>query len=357
MQKLDDSYKKDLFVGSMLIADAYSKHGVLLLREGSLIENEYQLNVLTKRNVVFLKRIKRKPKISEVLIQAALDGVQTSNLYVSDSNLQNAIAVKSEVVKDVGVLFDGISSTGTIDVHLAEKAARKLVGDLQEDHLALMLTTRLKGIDAYTFTHSVNVCILSMYIALTAGYEKNLIDIGTGALLHDIGKTQTPESILRKEGPLEIEEMDIIRQHPANGAKLLIDSAYTNEIVLSCVLDHHEKLDGSGYPDKKCDPSISPFARITCIADIYDALTTDRPYRKAFTPFDALLMMGQDMEGQLDPQLFEHFVSTVSYTTHIDITVSGDYLYDDAPLIEETEQLRQPEVYLRQDLNCFDMLA
>jgi putative nucleotidyltransferase with HDIG domain len=304
-----------------------------------------------------LKRIKRKPKISEVLIQAALDGVQSSNIYISDSNLQNAISVKSEVVKDVGVLFDGISSTGTIDVLLAEKAARKLVGDLQEDHLALMLTTKLKGIDAYTFTHSVNVCILSMYIALTAGYEKNIVDIGTGALLHDIGKTQTPESILRKDGPLEFEEMDIIRQHPANGAKLLIDADYSNDIVLSCVLDHHEKLDGSGYPGKKHNSSISPFARITCIADIYDALTTDRPYRKAFTPFDALLMMGQDMDGQLDPLQFEHFVSTVSYTTHIDITVSGDYLYNDATHPEELEQLKQPEIYLSNELNCFDRLA
>lgn len=356
MQKLDDSYKKILFVGTTLRADAYSRSGVLLLREGSTIENEYQLGVLIRPDVVFLKRAKRKQKISEGTIHAALDGAQT-HLSVSDTHLQNAIILKSEVVKDVGMLFDGISATGTIDILLAEKAARKLVGDLQEDHLALMLTTKLKGIDAYTFTHSVNVCILSMYIALTAGYKRNLVDIGTGALLHDIGKTTTPETILRKEGSLDTWEMDIIRGHPSSGAKLLADANYSNDIVLSCVLDHHEKMDGSGYPNKKRNKSISPFARITCIADIYDALTTDRPYRRAYTPFDALLMMSQDMDGQLDPLQFEHFVSTVSYTSRIDITETGNYLYDNSLLEEEPEQLRQPEEFFQKELHCFDRLA
>jgi putative nucleotidyltransferase with HDIG domain len=236
---------------------------------------------------------------------------ETEPIDDPEERLKHASALKSEAVKDLTRVFRKIEATGEVDVVQAGGTVGKLIDELKGNHSALMTLAQLKDADAYTFTHSVNVSILTMYLALKCNLGSYLTEIGTGALLHDIGKIKIPLKVLRKDGPLDDDERRIIEQHPDLGARLLIKSGCKSDITISCVLDHHEKLTGRGYPVGKLGAAINTFAKITCLADIYDALTTDRPYRRAMSPRDALLLMMHKMKDDLDLQLLNIFISTM----------------------------------------------
>lgn len=348
-----------LKMGSKITADAIGGDGSLLLRKGRTIETIYQLERLSQPDVKFRQYSsfgRENLLITRESLQSAIESAQ-SKPAVSNEQLRSAISLKTEVVQDITTLFEGIGSDGGLDVSLAEKSVRRLVGDLNADSSALLLTTKLKNADAYTFTHSANVCILSMYIALTAGFEEYIMDTGTGALLHDVGKIVTPDEILNKRGPLDSYERSIIGKHPQDGLNIITREGYENDIVFSCVLDHHEKINGFGYPNHKTSSDIGIFARITSLADIYDALTTDRPYRNGMSPMDALILMGQKMQNELDPTLFNRFVSAVCYVSQADINQSLQYDKIDQPEDDQQEELMQPEFLSPVEYKSFDFRA
>jgi putative nucleotidyltransferase with HDIG domain len=302
-----------LRVGSRLLDDAYSGTGVLLLRAGRQITGLPQLSRLLQPDVRFGPDGAFEPPL-DIQNEIALD-VQAARRKrpppIPEERLQEAAVLKSEAVTEVTQVFDRIEATGEVDVGLAKGTVSSLVGQLLDNRDALMSLVRLKNADAYTFTHSVNVSILAMYLALGTNYERYMEELGTGALLHDVGKLGIPTPLLNKPGPLDEFEFGLIKQHPSQGAQILRKSGYMPDIGLSCVLDHHEKMTGGGYPSGKRATDISPFAQITCLADIYDALTTDRPYRKAMTPQEAFLLMTQKMRDEFDPRLLYHFVSAL----------------------------------------------
>jgi putative nucleotidyltransferase with HDIG domain len=163
--------------------------------------------------------------------------------------------------------------------------------------------------DYYTYTHSINVCIYAVSLARRAGIHdtQTLNTIGTGALLHDIGKSTIPLEVLTKKGPLDKEEWLTMKEHPQRGVELLSKHRFIPEI-LEMVRFHHEKLDGSGYPGGLRDREIPRFARIVCISDIFDALNTKRPYKNAEDTFHSLNIMLKEFENKIDPLLLKEFI-------------------------------------------------
>lgn len=304
-----------LRIGSRLLDDAYIDDGSVLLRAGQCVTSRQQLDRLLQPDVRFgANRSSQMPLDMEN--EAEMDTMATLrklDFSVSDESLAKATALKNEAVEDVSDVFKRIDSTGAVDVPTAKNAVTLLIGELVQNPGSLLSLVRLKDTDAYTYTHSVNVSILAMYIAMATKYEKYIEEIGTGALLHDIGKINIPTKVLRKNGPLNKEEFDLIQQHPKQGAILLVKSGHEEGISLSCVLDHHEKITGSGYPLGKKQSTISPYAKITSIADIYDALTTDRPYRNAMSPQTALQLMTMRMGHELDPEILSSFIAAVGF--------------------------------------------
>ena len=300
-----------LRVGSRLLQNAYTGGDVLLLRAGHEIRDTAELNRLLQADVTF------GPDRSKVI---PIDLDNENNISEYDTNIsglnervQHAATIKAEVVKDVRRVFGRIQSTGETDLEAAQNAVASLVSDMMEDPRAMVSLAQLKNVDAYTFTHSVNVSILAIYLAMKTNHRASFQEIGVGALLHDVGKTRTPSKVLHKQGPLSPFEMLIMKQHPVIGAELLEKSGVTCKLTLSCVRDHHEKVNGLGYPNGKAGKEISTYAMITSLADIYDALTTDRPYRKAMNPRDAMLIMTEKMKMELDPLLLQRFVSAIGY--------------------------------------------
>lgn len=170
---------------------------------------------------------------------------------------------------------------------------------------------RMTSHDYYTYTHCVNVGVKSLLIAkhvLDSHDEKLMRELGVGFFLHDIGKSKVDPGILNKPGKLTDEEFAIMRHHPERGAELLKNANALDEICKITVLQHHEKIDGSGYPYGLKGKEFHLFGQICALADIYDALTAERSYKKGMTVFEALKLMKDKMSHHFDEKLFKQFI-------------------------------------------------
>jgi len=167
---------------------------------------------------------------------------------------------------------------------------------------------RVMSFDYYTYTHSVNVCTFSVAFAQFLGItdEEALNHIGTGALMHDIGKTKISDRILNKRSRLTTMELELIRRHPQWGVELMRETDLIADDAYYPIIQHHERIDGSGYPEKLNSNSIHIFGQIVGIADCFDALTTQRVYQPAVETYPALKIMFRQ-EGAFDRDLLEKF--------------------------------------------------
>lgn len=175
----------------------------------------------------------------------------------------------------------------------------------------LGLANALEAKDAYTCGHSIRVARLARQLARGAGLPHGAADtIGQAALLHDLGKIGVPEGILRKPGPLTPEEWEIMRRHPVTGAQIVAPLEFFDEGAV-IVRHHHERLDGTGYPDGLAGNTIPLGARIVAVADVYDALTSGRPYRSALSHTEALGVLREASGRTLDERLVGLLVDIV----------------------------------------------
>jgi len=182
---------------------------------------------------------------------------------------------------------------------------------LAEDDIATYLV-QIADHDLYTYTHSVNVGILSLLLAkkyLGSSINHNLRELGVGFFLHDLGKTRIDPAILNEQGRLTYEGIsEEMRKHPQYGFDILRETDHVTAESKIITLQHHEREDGSGYPNGLKGDEIHIYARICSVADVYDALTCDQPYRKKLSPFLALKLMKRGMSDHVRKNLFEGFV-------------------------------------------------
>jgi putative nucleotidyltransferase with HDIG domain len=197
------------------------------------------------------------------------------------------------------------------------ESVSEVVGSMADSILrspdALTSLTRLKQFDEYTFFHSVNTSALALSVGKHLGYGREpLLQLGTGMLLHDIGKTMIPVEILNKPGRYEAHEFEIMKQHVLRGAEILSNTTGLTDTFLKPALEHHERVDGTGYPHHRSNKDLSQFGLIAAIVDIYDAVTSDRCYHKGKTPHDTLQFRYQlGTQGHVDGTLVQQFVQVV----------------------------------------------
>jgi putative nucleotidyltransferase with HDIG domain len=206
------------------------------------------------------------------------------------------------------------------EARMGQAISSEAVGALVEDISssvarnsgALISLARLKTVDDYTYMHSVAVCALMVSLARQLGLdEAQAREAGTAGLLHDLGKALVPLEVLNKPGKLTDEEFTLIKKHPELGFDVLMRSGTIPEAATEVCLHHHEKMDGTGYPHRLKGDEITLFSRMGAVCDVYDAITSDRPYKAGWDPAEALRKMTEWSEGHFDKRVFQAFVKSV----------------------------------------------
>jgi putative nucleotidyltransferase with HDIG domain len=196
---------------------------------------------------------------------------------------------------------------------VSSEAAGELVDEISSSVMrnpgALISLARLKTADDYTYMHSVAVCALMVALARQLGQdEATTRELGMAGLLHDLGKALMPMDVLNKPGKLTDQEFVIIKSHPEAGHKMLLEGSGVGEIPLDVVLHHHEKMDGSGYPKRFKGDQISLYAKMGAVCDVYDAITSNRPYKAGWDPAESIRKMAEWCNGHFDERVFQAFV-------------------------------------------------
>lgn len=187
-----------------------------------------------------------------------------------------------------------------------------MVEQVLENKSAILGLSMIKSYDEYTFHHCVNVSVLSLSLAEALGMPQEVLnDIGVGAILHDIGKIETYEKIIKKPGPLSDDEWKEVRKHPAKGAEILKKMDGVSELSIRVVFEHHLKYNKEGYPDVEGVVAQSEASMCVSIADCYDAMTTLRPYHMPFNPGKALETMLPLSGKDFEPHLLDRFVEVL----------------------------------------------
>jgi putative nucleotidyltransferase with HDIG domain len=200
----------------------------------------------------------------------------------------------------------------TVDAELAQNLVNEVTDSVIRNPGALISLVRLKSADDYTYMHSVAVCALMIALSRQLKLdEAQTRTMGLAGLLHDLGKAMVPMAVLNKPGKLTEAEFAVIKSHPTLGHRMLVESQAVNDVVLDVVLHHHEKTDGSGYPHGLQGDGISLYAKMGAVCDVYDAITSNRPYKKGWDPAESIKKMAEWTHGHLDPHIFQAFVKSL----------------------------------------------
>ena len=212
------------------------------------------------------------------------------------------------IIDRLKVAFSEAASQGTLPTEQLQRIICEIIPRMQSDSSPFLAMVNLRTHDDYTFTHATNVAVLTMAMAQRLGIaDSEIHELVLGSLFHDIGKLMIPREVLNKLGGLTAQEMELIQRHPLDGARFLLSVPNISEIGLIVTFEHHMKLDGSGYPKLGGGNRPHLYAQMVAIADIYDALRTDRPYREALSPEKTASIMMKMAEREISPHLTRHF--------------------------------------------------
>ena len=229
-----------------------------------------------------------------------------------DEEVRRAHKLCARSKSAVVAMFSEVRMGQAIDAGQVVALVEEISASVLRNPNALISLARLKNSDEYTYMHSVAVCALMIALARQLGLaEEQVREAGMAGLLHDIGKMMIPDDILNKPGKLTDSEFDTVRSHPLAGGKILMDSQQVSAMVLDVCLHHHEKVDGSGYPHRLKGDQISLFAKMGAVCDVYDAITSDRPYKNGWDPAESIRKMAEWCKGHFDDAVFKAFVKSV----------------------------------------------
>ena len=247
---------------------------------------------------------KESVKSFEEFLEDSVSDIITDATIPIEQKSQIIYDCSKNIIKDV---FEDPRSGKNIG--RTKKITNNIIDFILQNENSVLNLLHLGSHDYYTFTHCVNVSVFAvgLWLMIGKGREQELRDFAFGCILHDVGKAEISEKILRKPGKLNDAEFAVIREHPQKGYDLMKDSAAP--LALDVILHHHEKYSGDGYPDGLHDTEISDHAKIAAIADVYDALTTNRPYSDARRPFHAVLLMKEEMVGHFEQEKFIQFIN------------------------------------------------
>ncbi len=290
--------KESMVVGKDVNVNTSRNFGIPLIREKVALNDQ------------LIDKLKRY-KVPGIYIESEGTGDVCPQSVIEDklkikalTEIKNVFTAFGDIKKEITPkVIDGISNV-----------AGGLVESVMKDREMLVNLVELKSHDDYTYTHSLCVSLLSVATGMALGYNSSrLRELSTASLLHDLGKIAIPISIINKPDKLTYEEFEVIKTHPARGRDLLEERFHmVSHSVLSAIKSHHEKYDGTGYPRGVDRQKIHPYARIISISDVFDALTSERPYRNAMQSSEAVEYLMAFSGTHFDPEILKFFLQKVA---------------------------------------------
>lgn len=311
MQKLPISLLKP---GMKVARTVYNTDGQVLLATGMLL------------NAKFISRLRMLGIISIYVEDALMGGVEIFDVITEDTRLQARKAIKqlhSEATKAVQ-----LGNEPVINDEQVSDTINTILDDLLSSDDLIVSLSDIRVADDYTFAHSVNTCVLALMTGVSLGFNKSrLHTLGLGTILHDIGKIKVPADILNKPGNFSQDEYKEIQKHPEYGFEVLRRNQAISLTAAHVAYEHHERYNGEGYPRGLKGNGIHIFARIAGMVDVFDALVSDRVYRKGYLPHDAIEMITGSGNYYFDYEIVKAFIQNVAaYPVGTIVELSNDEL-------------------------------
>ena len=251
-------------------------------------------------------------KVNTSLQQAAQSPAKTVARVSAQEEVAQARKIHGRAKEVVTAMFNEARMGKALQLEEIGTLVDDISLSITRNPEAFLSLSRLKTKDNYTYLHSVAVCALMISLGKQMGLNEALMkDLGMAGLLHDVCKMMIPDEILNKPGRLTDEEFTVVKDHPMRGWEILKGSAGVCEMALDVCLHHHEKIDGSGYPDKLSGEALSLYSRMGAVCDVYDAITSNRCYKAGWEPVEAIRKMAEWQEGHFDGTVFHAFVKTI----------------------------------------------
>lgn len=285
---------------SILVYDLYkrnsNKKADLFLRKYMPIVDDVYASLMSEHCVLYVHE-DEKLKYDNHQIDLAAKNVVPQQMVALYSNFSN----------NMNQFFENPESLSNYKV--AKANVQSLVSTVLNTQCNASSFLSTLVYEYYTHTHSLNVCVYAISLGKNLGLGKEALDeLGTAAMLHDIGKSKINKNIINRNGKLSEDEFKEIQKHPVHSWNILKQLGIKNKNILAGVRGHHEKLDGTGYPDNLMSKDIHIYAKIIGICDVFDAMTTKKTYKDSKNTFETLILMKKQMRNHLDSVLINHFI-------------------------------------------------
>ncbi|HWP97546.1 MAG TPA: HD-GYP domain-containing protein, partial [Syntrophomonadaceae bacterium] len=278
--------------------------GMVIARTVVGLDGRSLLTENTRLTPSYIQRMQNM-NIRSIYIKDGLTDIEVPEI-VSERVLLAVSKTLSESVK-------ALSNRKLMNIGSIKKSVALLVEDIMSNRHLLIQLEDIRTFDDYLFMHSINVAIFSIMTGLTMGYpESKLMDLGLGALLHDIGMTMIDQSVLNKTTPLTPEENELIMTHPEVGFNILRTYREVSTTSAHIAYQHHERMSGTGYPRRLDGKQILEYARIVTVVDTFDAVISDRPFRNGYSVNEAMTILTKLSDNYFDPQVLEAFTTNVA---------------------------------------------
>jgi putative nucleotidyltransferase with HDIG domain len=248
----------------------------------------------------------------EAEMREVMDATREIAPVSTAQEMERAAKICMQSKRAVISMFEEARMGKTVDTGGAKKLVEEITDSVARNPGALISLARLKTADDYTYMHSVAVCAMMVSLAKQLGMDEPQTRLaGLAGLMHDLGKAAMPMEVLNKPGKLTDAEFAIIKSHPEEGYRMLLTGQNVDPVVLDVCLHHHEKVDGSGYPKALRGEDITLFAKMGAVCDVYDAITSNRPYKAGWDPAESLRKMAEWSHGHFDAKVFQAFVKSL----------------------------------------------
>ncbi|QZY56357.1 HD-GYP domain-containing protein [Crassaminicella profunda] len=292
---------QDLKEGMILAQDIIGKSDLLFLTRGTKLIDEH-IQRIQNMDIIYVyigeqDEIKGQKSLSKFSIKI--------DKKLNEQYNKSLVSFKT--------VYEEVSLGKKLESEIIQESVSPLIEEVMTDNNILARLRSMEIVDDYTYKHSINVCILSTMIGKWLNYsEDDLNKLAIAGMLHDIGKSRIPKEILNKPGKLSINECQIMKGHATLGYEMLQEQDEISFDICCGALQHHERMDGKGYPLGVKGEKIHEFARIIAVADIFDAMTSERVYKNKESPFKVAELIAQDRFGALDPYITNQFLWNIS---------------------------------------------